>query len=62
MEVNNTRETKKRLHMRISTKSEKFGENNFIAVVDKKSGRVIATHSRTTHENPKYVKNLRLRY
>ena len=48
--------------MRVSSKSERFGRNNFIAVVDKKSGRVIATHSRTTHENTKYVKNLRLSY
>ena len=62
VEVNIIRETKKRLHMRVSSKSEKFGENNFIAVVDKNSGKVIATHSRTTHENPKYVKNLRLSY
>ena len=62
VEVNVIKETIKRLQMKVQVDSERHGPNGFIAVIDKSTGKVIMTHSKTTHENPKYRENLRLKF
>ena len=61
VEVDIIKESVKQLQMQVKINSERHGQNGFIAVVDKETGRIIMTHSKTTHENPKYRENLRLK-